>query len=156
MAERLDDIYALLVTIQLNMQENFTFLNKKIDEVEERLNKKIDAVEARLNARIDAVEIKIQEVETRLDEKIDNLEIKLTNKIESVRKELKQDIRNTKNTLRKEISKTRTDLVDFIEECDDVINQRTIDNKKRIIKIESYFPQEATLIKENKPENYKV
>ena len=145
MAERLDDIYALLVTIQLNMQENFTFLNKKIDEVEERLNKKIDAVEARLNARIDAVEIKIQEVETRLNAKI-----------ESVRKELKQDIRNTKNFLRKEISKTRTDLVDFIEECDNVINQRTIDNKKRIIKIESYFPQEATLIKDNKPENYKV
>lgn len=108
MAERLDDIYALLVTIQLNMQENFTFLNKKIDAVE-----------------------------TRLDAKI-----------ESVRKELKQDIRNAKYTLRKETKKNRTDLVDFIEECDNVINQRTIDNKKRIIRIESYFPQETTSTKE--------
>lgn len=137
MAERLDDIYALLVTIQLNMQENFTFLNKKIDEVEERLNKKIDAVEARLNSRIDAVEIQIQEVETRL-----------STRIESVRKELKQDICNTKTVLRKEIAKNRSELVDFIEECDNIINQRTVDNKKRIIKLESYFPQETTLTKE--------
>lgn len=59
MAERLDNIYALLVTIQLNMQENFTFLNNRIDDLESNLNEKFNETETTILNESTTMKIKL-------------------------------------------------------------------------------------------------